>query len=168
MVSKSAQYCFTDKKNPVGLMLLSEVALGEVHELKKAMVSWLSVICMQLCIVINTDWWIRGSKTCAVLCWHWILGDCVHSHLYACVFCNYFGVHFSPLQLTRALVNFSTWINLLEASTLLKALAKRYLWSRNMLSGGMKLSYLVESQCHQMWRHQSWCIMNISSIIQLK
>ncbi|XP_010038006.2 poly [ADP-ribose] polymerase 1 [Eucalyptus grandis] len=36
MVSKSAQYCFTDKKNPVGLMLLSEVALGEVHELKKA------------------------------------------------------------------------------------------------------------------------------------
>lgn len=39
MVSKSAQYCFTDKKNPVGLMLLSEVALGEVHELKKATVS---------------------------------------------------------------------------------------------------------------------------------
>lgn len=37
MVSKSAQYCFTDKKNPVGLMLLSEVALGEIHELKKAM-----------------------------------------------------------------------------------------------------------------------------------
>ncbi|XP_026400993.1 poly [ADP-ribose] polymerase 1-like isoform X2 [Papaver somniferum] len=36
LVSKSAQYCFTDKKNPVGLMLLSEVALGEVHELKKA------------------------------------------------------------------------------------------------------------------------------------
>lgn len=36
LVSKSAQYCFTDKKNPVGLMLLSEVALGEVYELKKA------------------------------------------------------------------------------------------------------------------------------------
>ncbi|XP_065860999.1 poly [ADP-ribose] polymerase 1 [Euphorbia lathyris] len=36
LVSKSAQYCFTDKKNPVGLMLLSEVALGEMHELKKA------------------------------------------------------------------------------------------------------------------------------------
>ncbi|KAJ7972680.1 Poly [ADP-ribose] polymerase [Quillaja saponaria] len=36
LVSKSAQYCFTDKKNPVGLMLLSEVALGKVHELKKA------------------------------------------------------------------------------------------------------------------------------------
>ncbi|KAL5712187.1 NAD(+) ADP-ribosyltransferase [Ranunculus cassubicifolius] len=36
MVSKSAQYCYTDKKNPVGLMLLSEVALGKVHELKKA------------------------------------------------------------------------------------------------------------------------------------
>ncbi|CAB4291550.1 unnamed protein product [Prunus armeniaca] len=36
LVSKSAQYCYTDKKNPVGLMLLSEVALGEVHELKKA------------------------------------------------------------------------------------------------------------------------------------
>uniref|UniRef100_A0A803LFE6 Poly [ADP-ribose] polymerase n=1 Tax=Chenopodium quinoa TaxID=63459 RepID=A0A803LFE6_CHEQI len=36
LVSKSAQYCFTDKKNPVGLMLLSEVALGQVHERKKA------------------------------------------------------------------------------------------------------------------------------------
>ncbi|XP_057438570.1 poly [ADP-ribose] polymerase 1 [Lotus japonicus] len=36
LVSKSAQYCFTDKKNPVGLMLLSEVALGDVYELKKA------------------------------------------------------------------------------------------------------------------------------------
>lgn len=39
LVSKSAQYCFTDKENPVGLMLLSEVALGEVYELKNAMVS---------------------------------------------------------------------------------------------------------------------------------
>ena len=39
LVSKSAQYCYTDKKNPVGLMLLSEVALGEIHELKKATVS---------------------------------------------------------------------------------------------------------------------------------
>ncbi|TQE13755.1 hypothetical protein C1H46_000762 [Malus baccata] len=36
LVSKSAQYCYTDKKNPVGLMLLSEVALGEVYEHKKA------------------------------------------------------------------------------------------------------------------------------------
>ncbi|CAL0310383.1 unnamed protein product [Lupinus luteus] len=36
LVSKSAQYCFTDKKNPVGLMLLSEVALGNVYELNKA------------------------------------------------------------------------------------------------------------------------------------
>uniref|UniRef100_A0A6L2LPT7 Poly [ADP-ribose] polymerase n=1 Tax=Tanacetum cinerariifolium TaxID=118510 RepID=A0A6L2LPT7_TANCI len=36
LVSKSAQYCFTDKKNPVGLMLLSEVALGDIYELKKA------------------------------------------------------------------------------------------------------------------------------------
>ncbi|KAK6937822.1 Poly(ADP-ribose) polymerase, catalytic domain [Dillenia turbinata] len=36
LVSKSAQYCYTDTKNPVGLMLLSEVALGEVYELKKA------------------------------------------------------------------------------------------------------------------------------------
>ncbi|KAH0688354.1 hypothetical protein KY285_018923 [Solanum tuberosum] len=36
MVSKSAQYCFTDHKNPVGFMLLSEVALGEVYELKAA------------------------------------------------------------------------------------------------------------------------------------
>lgn len=36
LVSKSAQYCFTDKKNPVGLMLLSEVALGDMYELKNA------------------------------------------------------------------------------------------------------------------------------------
>ncbi|XP_047982400.1 poly [ADP-ribose] polymerase 1 isoform X2 [Salvia hispanica] len=36
LVSKSAQYCFTDRKNPVGLMLLSEVALGDVYELTKA------------------------------------------------------------------------------------------------------------------------------------
>ncbi|KAE8692200.1 hypothetical protein F3Y22_tig00110858pilonHSYRG00262 [Hibiscus syriacus] len=36
LVSKSAQYCFTDRKNPVGFMLLSEVALGEVYELTKA------------------------------------------------------------------------------------------------------------------------------------
>lgn len=39
LVSKSAQYCFTDRKNPVGLVLLSEVALGEVYELTKAKVS---------------------------------------------------------------------------------------------------------------------------------
>jgi len=39
LVSKSAQYCYTCKKNPVGLMLLSEVALGEIHELTKAKVS---------------------------------------------------------------------------------------------------------------------------------
>lgn len=39
LVSKSAQYCYTDKKNPVGLLLLSEVALGEVYELKKAEVN---------------------------------------------------------------------------------------------------------------------------------
>ncbi|XP_020247159.1 poly [ADP-ribose] polymerase 1 isoform X2 [Asparagus officinalis] len=36
LVSKSAQYCFVDRNDPVGLMLLSEVALGEIHELKKA------------------------------------------------------------------------------------------------------------------------------------
>ncbi|OWM75258.1 hypothetical protein CDL15_Pgr023779 [Punica granatum] len=36
MVSKSAQYCYTDPNNPVGLLLLSEVALGEIYELKKA------------------------------------------------------------------------------------------------------------------------------------
>ncbi|KAF7818406.1 Poly [ADP-ribose] polymerase 1 [Senna tora] len=36
LVSKSAQYCYTDKKNPVGLMLLSEVALGNIYELKNA------------------------------------------------------------------------------------------------------------------------------------
>ncbi|XP_057964119.1 poly [ADP-ribose] polymerase 1 [Malania oleifera] len=36
LVSKSAQYCYTSRSNPVGLMLLSEVALGEIHELKNA------------------------------------------------------------------------------------------------------------------------------------
>ncbi|PIN11116.1 NAD+ ADP-ribosyltransferase Parp [Handroanthus impetiginosus] len=36
LVSKSAQYCFTDRNNPVGLMLVSEVALGEVYELTKS------------------------------------------------------------------------------------------------------------------------------------
>ncbi|KAJ3678554.1 hypothetical protein LUZ60_002357 [Juncus effusus] len=36
LVSKSAQYCFVDKKEPVGLMLLSEVALGDMYELKGA------------------------------------------------------------------------------------------------------------------------------------
>ncbi|XP_021281109.1 poly [ADP-ribose] polymerase 1 [Herrania umbratica] len=36
LVSKSAQYCYTHKQSPVGLMLLSEVALGEVYELTKA------------------------------------------------------------------------------------------------------------------------------------
>ncbi|KAJ7561684.1 hypothetical protein O6H91_03G037600 [Diphasiastrum complanatum] len=36
LVSKSAQYCYTSKANPVGLMLLSEVALGEMKELKSA------------------------------------------------------------------------------------------------------------------------------------
>lgn len=39
LVSKSAQYCYTDRKNSVGLMLLSEVALGEVYELTKAKVN---------------------------------------------------------------------------------------------------------------------------------
>uniref|UniRef100_A0A0D9WXY3 Poly [ADP-ribose] polymerase n=1 Tax=Leersia perrieri TaxID=77586 RepID=A0A0D9WXY3_9ORYZ len=37
LVSKSAQYCYVDRKDPVGLMLLSEVALGDMYELKKAM-----------------------------------------------------------------------------------------------------------------------------------
>ncbi|XP_062190383.1 poly [ADP-ribose] polymerase 1 [Phragmites australis] len=36
LVSKSAQYCYVDRKDPVGLMLLSEVALGDMYELKKA------------------------------------------------------------------------------------------------------------------------------------
>ncbi|KZV34358.1 poly [Dorcoceras hygrometricum] len=36
LVSKSAQYCYIDRKNPVGLMLLSEVALGDVYELTKS------------------------------------------------------------------------------------------------------------------------------------
>ncbi|XP_042494663.1 poly [ADP-ribose] polymerase 1 [Macadamia integrifolia] len=36
LVSKSAQYCYTDRQNPVGFLLLSEVALGEVYPLKKA------------------------------------------------------------------------------------------------------------------------------------
>lgn len=36
LVSKSAQYCYTSKNNPIGLMLISEVALGEIYELKSA------------------------------------------------------------------------------------------------------------------------------------
>ncbi|XP_035851369.1 poly [ADP-ribose] polymerase 1 isoform X2 [Sander lucioperca] len=36
MVSKSANYCHTSQSDPVGLLLLAEVALGNTHELKKA------------------------------------------------------------------------------------------------------------------------------------
>ncbi|XP_053315053.1 poly [ADP-ribose] polymerase 1 [Spea bombifrons] len=36
MVSKSANYCHTMPSNPVGLILLGEVALGNMHELKAA------------------------------------------------------------------------------------------------------------------------------------
>ncbi|CAL8393165.1 unnamed protein product [Arctogadus glacialis] len=36
MVSKSANYCHVSQLDPVGLLLLGEVALGNVHELKKA------------------------------------------------------------------------------------------------------------------------------------
>uniref|UniRef100_A0A668ADB8 Poly [ADP-ribose] polymerase n=1 Tax=Myripristis murdjan TaxID=586833 RepID=A0A668ADB8_9TELE len=36
MVSKSANYCHTSQSDPVGLILLGEVALGNMHELKKA------------------------------------------------------------------------------------------------------------------------------------
>lgn len=36
MVSKSANYCCTTAQNNVGLMLLSEVALGDMHELTNA------------------------------------------------------------------------------------------------------------------------------------
>lgn len=36
MVSKSANYCFTSPQNNTGLMLLSEVALGNMHELHNA------------------------------------------------------------------------------------------------------------------------------------
>ncbi|XP_015201493.1 poly [ADP-ribose] polymerase 1 [Lepisosteus oculatus] len=36
MVSKSANYCHTSTTDPVGLILLAEVALGNMHELKRA------------------------------------------------------------------------------------------------------------------------------------
>ncbi|XP_041951051.1 poly [ADP-ribose] polymerase 1 isoform X1 [Alosa sapidissima] len=36
MVSKSANYCHTSQADPVGLILLADVALGNMHELKKA------------------------------------------------------------------------------------------------------------------------------------
>ncbi len=36
MVSKSANYCFTNKSNNIGLMLLCEVALGSVNKLLDA------------------------------------------------------------------------------------------------------------------------------------
>ncbi|KAI3923415.1 hypothetical protein MKW92_030016 [Papaver armeniacum] len=37
LVSKSAQYCRTSNWNPLGLLLLSEVALGDVYELKESL-----------------------------------------------------------------------------------------------------------------------------------
>ena len=36
MVSKSANYCFSSAQNPTGLMLLCEVALGNMQEHNKA------------------------------------------------------------------------------------------------------------------------------------
>ena len=36
MVTKSANYCYADANNHHGLMLLSEVALGDMYELKGA------------------------------------------------------------------------------------------------------------------------------------
>lgn len=36
MSSKSANYCFANKNNPHGLLLLCEVALGEMYELTEA------------------------------------------------------------------------------------------------------------------------------------
>ena len=36
MVSKSANYCFTSNANPTGLLLLCEVALGDMHECTSA------------------------------------------------------------------------------------------------------------------------------------
>ena len=33
MVSKSANYCFTSRDNPIGFMLLCEVALGDMYEM---------------------------------------------------------------------------------------------------------------------------------------
>lgn len=36
MVSKSANYCHTSQADPTGLILLADVALGNMHELKKA------------------------------------------------------------------------------------------------------------------------------------
>jgi len=36
LVSKSANYCYTNRKNNVGLMMLCEVALGNMHELLQA------------------------------------------------------------------------------------------------------------------------------------
>jgi len=36
MVSKSANYCCTNQQQDTGIMLLSEVALGDMHELTRA------------------------------------------------------------------------------------------------------------------------------------
>lgn len=36
MVSKSANYCFASNSNPTGLMLLCEVALGDMYERENA------------------------------------------------------------------------------------------------------------------------------------
>jgi poly [ADP-ribose] polymerase len=36
MVSKSANYCYTNAQNPVGLIMLCEVALGKMQEHRQA------------------------------------------------------------------------------------------------------------------------------------
>lgn len=53
LVSKSAQYCYTDRNNPVGLMILSEVALGEVYELKKAEVNSIFIVFVRSCVFLE-------------------------------------------------------------------------------------------------------------------
>ena len=55
LVSKSAQYCYTDRNNPVGLMILSEVALGEVYELKKAEVNSIFIVFVCSCVFLELN-----------------------------------------------------------------------------------------------------------------
>lgn len=52
LVSKSAQYCYTTKKNPTGLMLLSEVALGKTYDLKSAKVNTNQPSLSAFCVLV--------------------------------------------------------------------------------------------------------------------
>jgi hypothetical protein len=97
-------------------MLLSEVALGEVYELKKAKVSPNYMI---LCEFLSNVY-----PTTFPVC----LGKKIQPY-------RYIKLVISPATfslLTSFPLSFSIWINLLKESTLQKDLARIYLWRRKM------------------------------------